>query len=65
MENRTSFISCGIAVTIMNGFREPTQVNLKYQHQGNNFLMYCLEASSQPKPITISPESESSESDRG
>jgi hypothetical protein len=48
MENRTSFISCGITVTIMNGFREPTQVNPKYQHQHQvkNFLMYRLEASS-------------------
>jgi hypothetical protein len=58
-ENGTYFISCGIAVALMNGITKPTQVNLHYEYEGNNFLLYRLEPITKPPPINFSSDSES------
>jgi hypothetical protein len=41
-ENGTYFISCGIAVALMNGITKRTQVDLHYEYEGNNFLLAFL-----------------------
>jgi hypothetical protein len=41
-ENGTYFISCAIAVALMNGITKRTQVDLHYEYEGNNFLLAFL-----------------------
>jgi hypothetical protein len=55
-EKGNYYIICGISVAIMNGITKPTQVELYFNHNGNNFTMLCLHQESTPATINISSE---------
>jgi hypothetical protein len=50
-ENGYYYIICGISLAIMNGITMPTQVELYFNHNGNNFSMLCLRQ--EPTPSTL------------
>jgi hypothetical protein len=55
-ENGKYYMVCGISVAIMNGIRKPTQVELFYAHNGNNFSMLCLHQENTQSTMNISSE---------
>jgi hypothetical protein len=55
-ENGNYYMICGMSVAIMNGITKPTQVELYFNHTGNNLSMLCLQQESTPPTINMSSE---------